>query len=168
MVVVGANEATRLVVDGGTGTSERTKTVVVVVDVVVGAAVVVGSPEDAVQAVDGLAPEHLEVQTDRDDWYFEQLRNYGSIFIGPRATVAFSDKAIGTNHTLPTGQAARYSGGLSVAKFLKTLTFQRVDTDAGVGAIAPAVAEISRADLMPAHEATANLRIDRWAPDKRS
>ncbi len=93
-----------------------------------GAAIVVGSPEDAVRAVDGLAPEHLELQTDRDDWYFEQLRNYGSIFIGPRATVAFSDKAIGTNHTLPTGQAARYSGGLSVAKFLKTLTFQRVDT----------------------------------------
>ena len=85
-----------------------------------GAAVVAGSPEDAVRAVDGLAPEHLEVQTDRDDWYFEQLRNYGSIFIGQRATVAFSDKAIGTNHTLPTGQAARYSGGLSVAKFLKT------------------------------------------------
>jgi sulfopropanediol 3-dehydrogenase len=133
-----------------------------------GAAVVVGSPEDAVRAVDGLAPEHLEVQTDRDDWYFEQLRNYGSIFIGPRATVAFSDKAIGTNHTLPTGQAARYSGGLSVAKFLKTVTFQRVDTDAGVGAIAPVVAEISRADLMPAHEATATLRIDRWAPDKRA
>ena len=132
-----------------------------------GAAVVVGSPEDAVRAVDGLAPEHLEVQTDRDDWYFEQLRNYGSVFLGPRATVAFSDKAIGTNHTLPTGQAARYTGGLSVAKFLKTLTFQRIDTDAGVAAIAPAVAEISRADLMPAHEATANLRMDRWAPDKR-
>ena len=130
-----------------------------------GAAVVVSSPEDAVRAVDGLAPEHLELQTARDQWYFEHLRNYGSIFIGQRATVAFSDKAIGTNHTLPTGQGARYTGGLSVAKFLKTLTFQRIDADDGVRAIAPAVAEISRADLMPAHEATANLRLERWAPD---
>jgi sulfopropanediol 3-dehydrogenase len=127
-----------------------------------GAAVLVGSPEDAVRVVDGLAPEHLEVQTDRDDWYFERLRNYGSVFLGARATVAFSDKAIGTNHTLPTGRAARYTGGLSVAKFLKTLTYQRIDSDEGVAAIAPAVAEISRADLMPAHEATATLRIARW------
>ncbi len=115
-------------------------------------------------AADLLAPEHLEVQTQCDDWYFERLRNYGSIFLGERATVAFSDKAIGTNHTLPTGQAARYTGGLSVAKFLKTLTYQRVDSDAGVEAIAPVVAEIARADLMPAHEATANLRLERWGP----
>jgi sulfopropanediol 3-dehydrogenase len=127
-----------------------------------GAAVVVASPEDAVRAVDGLGPEHLEIQTSDDNWYFQRLRNYGSVFLGARATVAFSDKAIGTNHTLPTGQAARYTGGLSVAKFLKTLTYQRIDTDAGVAAIAPVVAEISRADLMPAHEATANLRLARW------
>jgi sulfopropanediol 3-dehydrogenase len=126
-----------------------------------GAAIVVGSPEDAVRVVDGLAPEHLEVQTGRDEWYFRRLRNYGSVFLGPHATVAFSDKAIGTNHTLPTGQAARYTGGLSVAKFLKTLTYQRIVSDAGVEAIAPVVAEISRADLMPAHEATANRRLAR-------
>ena len=127
-----------------------------------GAAIVVASREDAVRVVDGLAPEHLEIQTGEDDWYFDHLTNYGSAFIGERSTVAFSDKAIGTNHTLPTGQAARYTGGLSVAKFIKTLTFQRVDSDAGVRAIAPTVAEISRADLMPAHEATANLRMERW------
>lgn len=127
-----------------------------------GAVVLVSNPEDAVRAVDGLAPEHLEVQTDRDDWYFERLRSYGSVFIGERATVAFSDKAIGTNHTLPTGQAAKYTGGLSVAKFLKTLTYQRVDSEAGIAAIAPVVAELARADLMPAHEATANLRLTRW------
>lgn len=131
-----------------------------------GAAVLVETPEDAVRVVDGLAPEHLEVQTGRDDWYFDRLRNYGSVFLGSRATVAFSDKAIGTNHTLPTGQAARYTGGLSVAKFVKTLTYQRIDSDAGVAAIAPAVAEISRADLMPAHEATAIRRLARLArPD---
>ena len=101
------------------------------------------------------------MHTSDDEWYFERLRNYGSIFLGSRATVAFSDKAIGTNHTLPTGRAARYTGGLSVAKFLKTLTYQRIDTDEGVRAIAPHVAEISRADLMPAHEATATKRLDR-------
>jgi sulfopropanediol 3-dehydrogenase len=126
-----------------------------------GAAILVGSPEDAVRVVDGLAPEHLEVQTGSDDWYFDRLRNYGSVFLGSRATVAFSDKAIGTNHTLPTAGAARYTGGLSVAKFLKTLTYQRVVSDAGVRAIASVVAEISRADLMPAHEATANRRLTR-------
>lgn len=128
-----------------------------------GATIVTSSREDAVRVVDGIAPEHLEVQTECDEWYFERLRNYGSVFLGSRATVAFSDKAIGTNHTLPTGQAARYTGGLSVAKFLKTVTYQRIDTDEGVAAIAPVVAEIARADLMPAHEATATLRIERWA-----
>jgi sulfopropanediol 3-dehydrogenase len=133
-----------------------------------GAVVLVSSREDAVRVVDGLAPEHLEVQTTADQWYFKRLRNYGSIFLGARATVAFSDKAIGTNHTLPTAGAARYTGGLSVAKFIKTLTFQRLDSDQGVAAIAPAVAEISRADQMPAHEATAMLRLKRWAPERLS
>src|SRR6201996_564105 len=123
--------------------------------------VVADDREHAATLSDGVAAEHLEVQTADDDWYLERLRNYGSLFVGTRATVAFSDKAIGTNHTLPTGRAARYTGGLSVAKFLKTLTYQRIDTDEGVSAIAPHVAEISRADLMPAHEATATKRLER-------
>ena len=129
-----------------------------------GAAILVNSADDAVRVLDGLAPEHLEVQTGRDDWYHDHLRNYGSLFLGTRATVAFSDKAIGTNHTLPTAQAARYTGGLSVAKFLKTLTYQKIDSDLGVQTVAPVVAEISRADLMPAHEATANRRLARLRP----
>ncbi len=127
-----------------------------------GTVMLAASREHAVALSDAVATEHLEVQTADDDWYFQRLRNYGSIFLGARATVAFSDKAIGTNHTLPTGRAARYTGGLSVAKFLKTLTYQRIDDDAGVRAIAPHVAEISRADLMPAHEATATKRLERW------
>jgi sulfopropanediol 3-dehydrogenase len=126
-----------------------------------GAVVVAGDREAAARLSDELAPEHLEVHTREDAWYLGRLRNYGSLFLGRRATVAFSDKAIGTNHTLPTGRAARYTGGLSVAKFLKTLTFQRIDTEEGVRAIAPHVAEISRADLMPAHEATATKRLER-------
>ena len=127
-----------------------------------GAVMVARDREHAVALSDAVATEHLEVQTADDAWYLERLRNYGSIFLGGRATVAFSDKAIGTNHTLPTGRAARYTGGLSVATFLKTLTYQRIDTDGGVRAVAPHVAEISRADLMPAHEATATKRLDRW------
>jgi sulfopropanediol 3-dehydrogenase len=117
--------------------------------------------EHAAALSDEVATEHLEVHTSDDAWYLQRLRNYGSIFLGSRATVAFSDKAIGTNHTLPTGRAARYTGGLSVAKFLKTLTYQRIDADEGVRAIAPHVVEISRADLMPAHEATAAKRLER-------
>jgi sulfopropanediol 3-dehydrogenase len=126
-----------------------------------GVVVLAADREHAVALADEVATEHLEVHTGDDAWYFERLRNYGSIFLGSRATVAFSDKAIGTNHTLPTGRAARYTGGLSVAKFLKTLTYQRIDTDEGVRAIAPHVAEISRADLMPAHEASATKRLER-------
>jgi sulfopropanediol 3-dehydrogenase len=128
-----------------------------------GVVMVATDREHAAALSDEVATEHLEVHTREDAWYLERLRNYGSIFLGARATVAFSDKAIGTNHTLPTGRAARYTGGLSVAKFLKTLTYQRIDSDEGVRAIAPHVAEISRADLMPAHEATATKRLERLA-----
>ncbi len=126
-----------------------------------GVVMVARDREHAADLADEVATEHLEVHTAQDAWYFERLRNYGSIFLGSRATVAFSDKAIGTNHTLPTGRAARYTGGLSVAKFLKTLTYQRIDSDEGVRAVAPHVAEISRADLMPAHEASALKRLAR-------
>ncbi len=127
-----------------------------------GVVMVARDREHAATLSDEVATEHLEVHTADDAWYLQRLRNYGSIFLGSRATVAFSDKAIGTNHTLPTGRAARYTGGLSVAKFLKTLTYQRIDSDEGVRAIAPHVAEISRADLMPAHAATATKRLERW------
>jgi sulfopropanediol 3-dehydrogenase len=127
-----------------------------------GVVMVARDREHAAELSDDVATEHLEVHTADDAWYLERLRNYGSLFLGSRATVAFSDKAIGTNHTLPTGRAARYTGGLSVAKFLKTLTYQRIESDAGVRAVAPHVAEISRSDLMPAHAATATKRLDRW------
>jgi sulfopropanediol 3-dehydrogenase len=132
-----------------------------------GAVIVAADREHAAALSDEVATEHLEVHTADDAWYLERLRNYGSIFLGSRATVAFSDKAIGTNHTLPTGRAARYTGGLSVAKFLKTLTYQRIESDEGVLAVAPHVVEISRADLMPAHEATASKRLERVQRQRR-
>jgi len=124
-----------------------------------GTVVVCESREEAVEVSDAYAPEHLEVQTSDDDWYAANLRNYGSLFIGPESTVAFSDKSIGTNHVLPTGRAARYTGGLWVGKFLKTVTYQRL-TSAGARAIAPSTAAIADAELMYGHALTARLRME--------
>jgi len=124
--------------------------------------VVVASDRDEVAEIsDALAAEHLEVQTAEDDWYLAKLTNYGSLFLGARATVAYSDKGMtGTNHTLPTGRAARYTGGLSVAKFLKTLTYQRLTSDDATRRIAPAVVVFDRMDRLHAHEKTAQRRLD--------
>lgn len=109
---------------------------------------------------DVLGPEHLEVQTEDDDFFLKELRNYGSLFIGPWSTVAYSDKGIaGTNHVLPTGKTARYNAGLSVSRFLKPLTYQRAQREA-TAALAPAVERISAFEGLAAHEATATIRID--------
>jgi sulfopropanediol 3-dehydrogenase len=126
-----------------------------------GAILLVRDRQQAAAASDVLAPEHLEVQTADDGWFHRRLRNYGSLFLGERATVAFSDKAIGTNHVLPTAGATRYTGGLSVASYLKTLTFQRIDSDEGVRVVGEHVARLASADRMPAHEATAVRRLRR-------
>ncbi|MDD1476657.1 MULTISPECIES: histidinol dehydrogenase [unclassified Arthrobacter] len=116
----------------------------------------------AVEIMDLLAPEHLEIQTADDAYYHGNLRNYGSIFLGPWSTVAYSDKgSSGTNHVLPTGGGARSSAGLSVARFLKPLTFQRVEKDA-TPRLANYVTTISDAEGMAAHKATATLRLDRF------
>ena len=117
--------------------------------------------ETAAALMDDLAPEHLEVITDDDAWYHDRLRNYGSIFLGPWSTVAYSDKGMaGTNHTLPTAGGARHSAGLSVSRYLKPLTHQRVSREA-TPHLAPAVVTISTSEGMAAHAATAALRTDR-------
>ena len=127
-----------------------------------GTVVVAGSREEAVLLMDEIAPEHLEVHTGEDDWYLENLRNYGSLFLGSRSTVAYSDKGMtGTNHVLPTAGAARYTGGLSVAKFTKTLTYQRVTTDEGTRRLALPVVRFSRTEGLWAHETTARKRLER-------
>src|SRR5215218_4852089 len=132
-----------------------------------GTVVVAGSREQAVRLSDALAPEHLEVHTREDDWYLENLRNYGSLFLGSWSTVAYSDKGMtGTNHVLPTVGAARYTGGLSVAKFLKTLTYQRVTTDEGTRRLAPPVVRFSRMEGLWAHEATASKRLGRLSREE--
>jgi sulfopropanediol 3-dehydrogenase len=116
--------------------------------------------DDAEMAVvcDDLAPEHVQVQTRDPDWFLRALRNYGSLFLGSETTVAYGDKAVGTNHVLPTAGAARYTGGLWVGKFLKTLTYQRM-TPAGVAQIAPSAAAICDAEHMLGHAITARLRL---------
>lgn len=114
--------------------------------------------ETAVELMDDLAPEHLEVITADDDWYAENLTNYGSIFLGPWSTVAYSDKGMaGTNHVLPTAGGAKHSAGLSVSRFLKPLTWQRIEREA-TPHVAEAVRVISESERMAAHAATATLR----------
>ena len=127
-----------------------------------GVVVICNSREEAVTVSDEIACEHLEVHTADDAWYHARLRNYGSIFLGERATVAYSDKGLtGTNHTLPTRRTARYTGGLSVAKFLKTVTYQRIESDDATREIAPAVIWFDRMDMLHGHERTAAIRLER-------
>jgi sulfopropanediol 3-dehydrogenase len=118
------------------------------------------SDEEMVCVSDEYAPEHLEVQTRDPHWFLEHLTNYGSLFLGEHSTVAYSDKAIGTNHVLPTEQAARYTGGLWVGKFLKTVTYQKVSEE-GTAQIAPAAAAISDTEFMFGHALTCRIRQER-------
>jgi sulfopropanediol 3-dehydrogenase len=128
-----------------------------------GVIVVADSDEECVRLSDDFAPEHLEVQTADPDWYFERLRNYGSLFLGEESTVVYSDKAIGTNHVLPTMGAARYTGGLWVGKFMKTVTYQRLTRSASAAVAGPA-GRISAAEMMLGHEITAKMRTERYEP----
>jgi sulfopropanediol 3-dehydrogenase len=132
-----------------------------------GEVVVARDRAEAIELANEYAYEHVEVHAAEDelDFYLAGLRNYGSLFLGEHATVAFGDKAIGTNHVLPTAGAARYTGGLWVGKFLKTLTYQWL-TDEGMRQIAPAAAAISDAELFPGHALTARMRLER--PARRS
>jgi sulfopropanediol 3-dehydrogenase len=129
-----------------------------------GSVAVVEGIDAAITLSDEIAPEHLEVQVDAKllSAYHDGLRNYGSLFLGSEATVAYGDKGVGTNHVLPTLGAARYTGGLWVGKFLKTCTYQRL-TDEGTRRIAPAVAAIAAAENMQGHALTATFRLERLA-----
>jgi len=122
--------------------------------------------EEMVQVSDRYAPEHLEVQCRDLDWWLANLTCYGSLFLGEETTVAFGDKASGPNHILPTKGAARYSGGLSVHKFIKTVTWQRMTREANRD-IAQVTARISRLEGMEAHARTADDRLAKYFPDER-
>lgn len=124
-----------------------------------GTVIVCGDDAGLVDVADEIAPEHLEIQTEDPDWFAERLTNYGSLFLGTHATVAYSDKAIGTNHTLPTRRAARYTGGLWVGKFLKTVTTQRCSPQGSLQVAEPA-AVVADAELMEGHAISARLRLN--------
>ncbi len=131
-----------------------------------GEVVLCDTREEAAKASDRYAAEHLEVHARDLDWWLANLTCYGSLFLGEETTVAFGDKASGPNHILPTKGAARYSGGLSVHKFIKTVTWQRMTREA-TRDVAQATARISRLEGMEAHARTADDRLAKYFPGER-
>lgn len=121
--------------------------------------------EEMAAVSDEYAPEHLTVQANDLDWWLARLSCYGSLFLGEETTVAFGDKASGTNHVLPTSGAARYTGGLSVHKYMKIVTWQR-STREGAKSVAEATARISRLEGMEGHARTADIRLAKYFPDE--
>lgn len=131
-----------------------------------GEVVLVPDREVAATLSDNYAPEHLEVHARNLEWWLGRLTAYGSLFLGEETTVAFGDKTSGPNHILPTKKAARYSGGLSVGKFIKTVTYQRMSREAN-RKIAGVTARISRLEGMEAHARTADDRLRKYFPGER-
>jgi sulfopropanediol 3-dehydrogenase len=121
------------------------------------------TPEEMASVADDYAPEHLHVQAEDLDWWLARLRAYGSLFLGEETTVAFGDKCSGPNHVLPTSGAGRYTGGLSVHKFMKTVTWQRATREAS-RPLAIATARISRLEGMEGHARSADVRLARFFP----
>ena len=121
--------------------------------------------EEMAATSDEYAPEHLTVQANDIPWWKDRLKCYGSVFLGEETTVAFGDKASGTNHVLPTGQSAKYTGGLSVHKYMKIVTWQQA-TREGSKPVAAATARISRLEGMEGHARTADIRLAKYFPDE--
>ncbi|MBY8975506.1 histidinol dehydrogenase [Rhodobacteraceae bacterium NNCM2] len=119
--------------------------------------------EEVAACADRVAPEHLSVQAADLDWWLGRLRSYGSLFLGEETTVTYGDKCSGTNHVLPTSGAARYTGGLSVHKYMKTVTWQRATREAN-RALGPAAARISRLERMEGHARAADVRVAKYFP----
>ncbi len=130
-----------------------------------GEVVVCKSNEDAAKISDLYAAEHLEVQTKDNDWFTNRLKNYGSLFIGEETTVTFGDKCSGTNHILPTKGSAHYTGGLSVHKFMKIVTTQRMTKEANRN-VAQVAARISRLEGMEAHARSGDIRLKKYFPEE--
>lgn len=128
-----------------------------------GEVILCSTREEVVRISDEYASEHLEVQAKDRPWWLANLTCYGSLFLGEESTVAFGDKCSGPNHVLPTKRAAKYSGGLSVHKFMKTLTWQELSKDA-VRRIGEVSARISRIEGMEGHARTSDIRLEKWFP----
>jgi sulfopropanediol 3-dehydrogenase len=127
-----------------------------------GEVIVCDTREEMLRKADELAFEHVQVLTHDPDWFLEHLSNYGGLFLGARTNVAFGDKVIGTNHTLPTMKAARYTGGLWVGKFLKTVTYQRVLTDEASTMIGEYCSRLCMLEGFAGHAEQANVRVRRY------
>lgn len=118
--------------------------------------------EEMLEQANFIASEHVQVMTSRDDWFLDNMHSYGALFLGPRTNVSFGDKVIGTNHTLPTKKAGRYTGGLWVGKFLKTHTYQRVTTDAASALMGEYCSRLCILEGFIGHAEQANVRVRRY------
>jgi sulfopropanediol 3-dehydrogenase len=127
-----------------------------------GEVIVCDSEEEMVAEADRIASEHVQVMTRDPDYFLNHMTNYGALFLGPRTNVSYGDKVIGTNHTLPTNKAARYTGGLWVGKFLKTVTYQRVLTDAASAKIGEYCSRLCMLEGFAGHAEQANIRVRRY------
>ena len=133
-----------------------------VVNRTAGEVILCDTVDELVAEADRIASEHVQVMTRDPDVFLERMRNYGALFLGQRTNVAFGDKVIGTNHTLPTKKAARYTGGLWVGKFLKTCTYQKVLTDQASSMIGEYCSRLCILEGFSAHAEQANVRVRRY------
>ena len=127
-----------------------------------GEVILCDSYDDMLEQANAMAYEHVQVMTNRDDWFLQHMTNYGALFLGPRTNVAYGDKVIGTNHTLPTKRAGRYTGGLWVGKFMKTHTYQRVLTDEASTLIGEHCSRLCMLEGFVGHAEQANVRLRRY------
>lgn len=127
-----------------------------------GEVIVCDSHEEMLAVANDIASEHVQIMTDRDDWYLENMHSYGALFLGPRTNVANGDKVIGTNHTLPTKKAGRYTGGLWVGKFIKTHSYQRITTDEAAVMIGEYGSRLCMLEGFVGHAEQCNIRVRRY------